>query len=224
VLQAITMHQPDIVIITTPNNPTGTSTPVRVIEEVCENTDALVVVDEAYQEFAEIPDDSACALLPRFGRLVVTRTMSKAFAFAGGRVGYMAAAAAVVDACRIVRLPYPLSTQTQTIARTALAHAPEMLENVEELRAQIQQLQSWLRDEGLEVVPSQSNFCLFGRFVDRHAVWEALLSHGVLVRETGPAGFLRVSAGTADEMAAFRAALSQVLLDHPERLDPRQEQ
>lgn len=211
VLAAIAEHDADIVVITTPNNPTGTTTPAHVIEEVLEGTDALVIVDEAYQEFTELPEDSACALLARFGRLVVTRTMSKAFAFAGGRLGYLAAAPAVVDACRIVRLPYHLSAQTQAIARVALAHAAEMLQNVEELRDEIQALQSWMRDQGLEVVPSQANFCLFGRFADRHAVWQGLLDRGVLIRETGPDGFLRVSAGTPDEMEAFRTALVEVL-------------
>ena len=218
ILAAIAEHQPDVVVITTPNNPTGTTIPASVLEEVLEGTDAVVVVDEAYQEFTDVPEDSACALLSRFGRLVVSRTMSKAFAFAGGRVGYLAAAPAIVDACRIVRLPYHLSAQTQALARVALAHAPEMLANVSELRFEIQQLQQWLRDRGLTVVPSQANFCLFGRFADRHAVWQRLLDQGVLVRETGPAGYLRVSAGTPDEMAAFRHALSQVLAEHPPRL------
>lgn len=211
VLDAVRATDADIVLITTPNNPTGTLTPPHVLEEVLENTDALVIVDEAYQEFVEFPEDSACALLSRFGRLVVTRTMSKAFAFAGGRVGYLAAAPAVVDACRIVRLPYHLSAQTQAIARVALAHAPEMLSAVDDLRENGQALQDWLRAQGLDVVPSQANFCLFGRFADRHAVWQGLLDRGVLVRETGPDGYLRVSSGTAAELAAFREALGDVL-------------
>lgn len=124
-----------------------------------------------------------------------------------------------MDACRIVRLPYHLSTQTQALARVALAHAPSMLDNVEELRQQIQELQVWLRGRRLDVVPSQANFCLFGRFADRHDVWQQLLDRGVLVRETGPAGYLRVSAGTPEEMAAFRDALDEVLAGAPERLE-----
>ena len=219
ILAAIEEHQPDLAILTTPNNPTGTTIPISVIGEVLEASDVIVIVDEAYQEFTEYPDDSACALLPRFGKLVVTRTMSKAFAFAGGRVGYLAAAPAIVDACRIVRLPYHLSAQTQALARVALSHAPAMLDNVEELRHQIQELQVWLRGRRLDVVPSQANFCLFGRFADRHDVWQQLLDRGVLVRETGPAGYLRVSAGTPEEMAAFRDALDEVLAGAPERLE-----
>ncbi len=211
VVAAVEEHQPSVLLICTPNNPTGTITPVTVIEEILERTDCMVIVDEAYQEFTEVPEDSSLALLPRFGRLVVSRTLSKAFALAGVRVGYFAAAPAVVDACRIVRLPYHLSSSTQVIARVALAHRHEMLDRVSELRATCQELQTWLRNQGLEVVPSQSNFCLFGRFADRHAVWESLLDRGVLIRETGPQGFLRVTAGTPAEIAAFKTALREVL-------------
>ena len=182
-----------------------------MIEEVCERVDCLVVVDEAYQEFTEVPEDSSLALLARFGRLIVTRTMSKAFALAGGRVGYLAAAPAVVDACRIVRLPYHMSAQTQAIARVALAHRGEMLAQVQALREECQGMQEWMRRAGLEVVPSQSNFILFGRFADRHGVWQEILDAGVLVREVGPEGFLRLNAGTPDEMRAFREAIGPIL-------------
>lgn len=218
---AIAKHQPTVVVITTPNNPTGTPTPVAVIDEILQrNPRVILVADEAYQEFAAEPLDSCLALLARHPRLVVSRTMSKAFAFAGGRLGYFAAAPAIVDACRIVRLPYHLSAHSQALARVALAHAREMLSRVDELRENGRRLQQWLGHSGLEVVPSDANFCLFGRFTDRHAVWQALLDHGVLVRETGPAGYLRVSYGTADEMAAFRDALKAVL-PAAERLSER---
>ena len=214
VLAAVEEHHPDMVLLCTPNNPTGTQTPVSVIQEICQQVDCLVIVDEAYQEFTEVPEDSALALLPSCGRLIVSRTMSKAFAMAGGRVGYLAAAPAVVDACRIVRLPYHMSAQTQALARVALANTREMLGQVEVLREQCQLIQEWLRNRGLQVVPSQANFCLFGRFTDRHAVWADLLKHGVLVRETGPAGYLRVSAGSPAEMAIFRDSLTEVLPNH----------
>lgn len=204
-LAAIREHNPDVVMITTPNNPTGTITDLATIDRICSSTSAMVVVDEAYQEFADSP--SALTLLDRYPRLVVCRTMSKAFALAGGRVGYLAASPAVVDACRIVRLPYHLSTQTQIIARVALAHATEMLSSVAELRNQCQQLQIWLRAEDFKVIDSQANFCLFGEFRDRNQVWEHLLGKGVLVRQTGPEGYLRVSAGTPEQMTAFKDAL-----------------
>lgn len=211
VLEAIERHRPSVVIITTPNNPTGTSVSPEVIDEVCRHTEAIIVVDEAYQEFSTQP--SSVSLLARHDNLVVARTMSKAFAMAGGRVGYLAAAPDIVDACRIVRLPYHLSLQTQVLARVALAHRDELLAGVAELGRQAREFQSWLAQRGYEVVPSDANFVLFGRFRDRHAVWQGLLDQGVLIRETGPDGFLRASAGTGEEMAALRDALVTL---HPE--------
>lgn len=211
VLAAAAAHDADILIITTPNNPTGTLTPAAVVDEICAGFDGMVIIDEAYQEFAEFPLDSAIALLPKYPKLVVTRTMSKAFALAGGRLGYLAACPAVVDACRIVRLPYHLSSMSQAIALVALKNSTEMLAKVEQLRVTIQQTQSWLKSKGLRVIPSQANFCLFGRFADRHEVWAKLVEKGVLIREVGPRGYLRVSAGTPKEMTIFREALSQVL-------------
>ena len=210
ILLAVARVEPTVVVITTPNHPTGTTTPVTVIAEVLANTDAIVVVDEAYQEFARDPEATALSLLADHGNLVVSRTMSKAFAFAGGRLGYLAAAPAIVDACRIVRLPYHLSAQTQAVASVALRHADEMLARVDDLRATRDELLRRGPQLGFEVVDSDANFVLIGRWADRHAAWQQLLDQGVLVRETGPEGFLRVSAGTPDEMAAFYAALARV--------------
>lgn len=210
VLDAIAEHAPSVVIITTPNNPTGTSTPLEVISAVLGATDAIVVVDEAYQEFSRTPERTALTLLGDYGNLIVSRTMSKAFAFAGGRLGYLAAAPAVVDACRIVRLPYHLSAQTQAVASVALRHADEMLARVDDLRAARDDLLTRLPAMGFEVVDSDANFVLVGRWTDRHGAFSQLLAQGVLVRETGPTGYLRVSAGTPEEMAAFYTALSAV--------------
>lgn len=224
VLDAIAEHQPTVVVITTPNNPTGTPTPLGVIRDVVSATDAIVVVDEAYQEFASHPDQTALTLLADHGNLVVSRTMSKAFAFAGGRLGYLAANRAIVDALRIVRLPYHLSAQSQALALVALANADEMLGQVDVLRRVRDEALLRLPALGVEVVPSDANFCLFGRFADRHDVWQRLLDRGVLVRETGPAGYLRVSAGTDEEMERFYAALAEVLAEGAPRLeDPRGE-
>ena len=146
----------------------------------------MVVVDEAYAEFARPGTPSALELLPRCPRLVVTRTMSKAFALAGARVGYLAADPAVVDALLLVRLPYHLSAVTQAVARAALAHAAELLATVDVLRAERDAIVAWLRAQGLTAADSDANFVLFGEFGDRHAVWQALLDRGVLIRETGP--------------------------------------
>jgi histidinol-phosphate aminotransferase len=202
---------PDLVFLTSPNNPTGTALRPEVIEAVCAAAPGMVVVDEAYAEFARDGTRSALTLLPAFGRLVVTRTMSKAFALAGARVGYLAADPAVIDALLIVRLPYHLSALTQAAARAALGHAAELLSRVAELRAERDATAAWLRGRGLAVADSDANFVLFGGLGDRRAVWQGLLAAGVLVREVGPPGWLRVTIGTAAEMAAFRAALAGVL-------------
>ena len=199
-----------MVFLTSPNNPTGTALPLDVIEAVCQAAPGIVVVDEAYAEFARAGTPSALTLLPRFPRLVVTRTMSKAFAMAGARVGYLAGSPELIAALLIVRLPYHLSAVTQAVARAALACAAEPLASVAALRAERDGCVAWLRGRGFSVADSDANFVLFGRFADRHAVWQGLLDHGVLVRETGPAGWLRVTIGTPAEMAAFRDALAQV--------------
>ena len=208
---AIAEHAPDVVLVTSPNNPTGTAVDLATVRAICDAAPGVVVVDEAYVEFARAGTPSALELLPAYPRLAVSRTMSKAFAFAGGRLGYLAAAPAFVDALRVVRLPYHLSAVTQAVARVALAHAPEMLAAVDQLRAARDDVARWLDGQGLEVAESDANFVLFGRFADRHAVWQALLDRGVLIRETGPAGWLRVSAGTPAEMDAFTSALAAVL-------------
>lgn len=211
VLSGIERTGANLAIITTPNNPTGTSTSLETIAEILSRTETLVIVDEAYQEFARNPELSAVTLLPRFGNLIVVRTMSKAFALAGARVGYLAADPAIVDACRIVRLPYHLSAQTQAVARVALAHADELLATVDDLRSTRDDMLRRLPQLGVEVIDSDANFCLFGRFADRHDVWQRLLDRGVLVRETGPEGYLRVCVGTPQETEAFYTALAEVL-------------
>ena len=210
-LAAIAEHRPDLVFLTSPNNPTGSVIPAEVIEEISAASPGMVVVDEAYAEFSRDQRATALALLGRYRRLVVTRTMSKAFALAGARVGYLAADPAVVDALQIVRLPYHLSALTQAAARAALARSAELLRTVQEIRQARDELVGWLRGRGLTVVDSDANFVLFGTFGDRHAVWQALLDQGVLIREVGPAGWLRVTVGAPAELAAFRTALEAVL-------------
>jgi histidinol-phosphate aminotransferase len=208
---AIAEHRPSVIFLASPNNPTGTALRLPDIEAILDVAPGMVIVDEAYAEFRRAGVPSALSLLPRYPRLAVTRTMSKAFALAGGRLGYLAAAPAVVDAVRIVRLPYHLSAVSQVVARVALAHAAELLAAVEALRDERDRTVAWLREIGLVAAESDANFVLFGTFADRHAVWQGLLDRGVLIRETGPDGWLRVSIGTPQEMAAFRAALQEVL-------------
>ncbi|MDT4918046.1 MAG: histidinol-phosphate aminotransferase [Pseudonocardiales bacterium] len=211
VRDVLAAEQPSVVLLASPNNPTGTALPLADIAAILDAAPGVVVVDEAYGEFRRAGVPSALSLLPNSPRLVVTRTMSKAFALAGGRLGYLAASRAVVDAVRIVRLPYHLSAVTQAVARVALANADELLDTVDELRAERDRTVAWLRSVGLQAADSDANFVLFGTFADRRAVWQGLLDRGVLIRETGPDGWLRVSIGTPGEMAAFRRALEEVL-------------
>ena len=206
----IEAERPDVVFLTSPNNPTGTALDPAHTRAVLEAAPGLVVVDEAYAEFRRAGTPSALELLAQFPRLVVTRTMSKAFALAGGRLGYLAADPAIVDALRIVRLPYHLSSVTQAAAEAALRHAPELLAQVDGLRVERDRTAQRLSDDGFTVAESDANFVLFGTFADRHAVWQGLVDRGVLVRETGPLGWLRVSIGTPEEMQAFHTALQEV--------------
>ncbi|ROO83984.1 histidinol-phosphate aminotransferase [Actinocorallia herbida] len=208
---AVQEHRPDIVFLTSPNNPTGTSLDLAAIEAVLEVAPGMVVVDEAYGEFRRAGTPSALELLEGHPRLIVTRTMSKAFALAGARLGYLAADPAVLDALLLVRLPYHLSSVTQAVARTALSFRDELLGYVEQLRTERDAVVDWLRGEGLEVADSDANFVLFGEFADRDALWQRMLDRGVLIRAVGPPRWLRVSVGTPEEMAAFRAALQESL-------------
>lgn len=202
---------PTIVLLTSPNNPTGTALPVadlRAIADAALEAGAMVIVDEAYAEFRHDGVPSACELFAEFPNLVVTRTMSKAFALAGARIGYaIAADQRVVDTLRVVRLPYHLSGVTQAVAMTALQHAEILQAQVSLLRGERDALAQWLIDRGFSVAPSDANFLLFGPFDDRTAVWRRLLDQGVLIREVGPAGWLRVTIGAPDENAMFRRAL-----------------
>jgi len=204
-------HQPHVVFLCSPNNPTGTALSLEVVEAVYAAAErAVVVVDEAYAEFARPGTPSALTLLEGRPRLVVTRTMSKAFAFAGGRLGYLAADPALVDALRLVRLPYHLSAPTQAIALGALAHADQMLGTVEAIKEQRDRMVTRLAELGYAPVASDANFVLFGGLVDAAATWRALLDRGVLVRDVGIPHYLRVTAGTPAETDAFLAAVAEI--------------
>jgi histidinol-phosphate aminotransferase len=211
--ELVEKERPSVVLLPSPNNPTGTALPQEAVTALCEavGESGVVVVDEAYGEFRRAGTPSALELLPQHSNLVVSRTMSKAFALAGARVGYLAAAPEICDAIRVVRLPYHLSAVTQATALAALRHAPELLGKVHDLRVERDRTVDWLRSQGLQVADSDANFALFGTFADRHAVWQGLLERGVLIRETGPDGWLRVSIGTPEEMQAFQDALTDVM-------------
>jgi histidinol-phosphate aminotransferase len=208
-------RRPTLVLLASPNNPTGTALPLDDAAAIAQAAadvpgGCVVVIDEAYAEFRRRGVPSAITLLPELPNLAVTRTMSKAFALAGGRLGYLAASPAIVDALRIVRLPYHLSAVTQAIARAALAHARDLQAQVDEIRAERDETVRWLRGQGYTVADTDANFALFGPFGDRERVFRGMLDRGILIRVVGPEGWLRVSIGTPQEMARFRAALTEV--------------
>lgn len=212
---AIKDVQPSLVIVASPNNPTGTALTldeVRTLADACAAVEggSVLVVDEAYAEFRRHGVPSAASLLPEIPHLAVSRTMSKAFAFAGGRIGYLASSREVIDVIRIVRLPYHLSAVAQAAARAALAHHRELQAQIDEIRAERDDTVDWLRGKGYRVPDTDANFVLFGPFDDAQAIFEGLLERGVLIRVVGPKGFLRVSIGTAREMAMFRHALTEI--------------
>lgn len=202
--------RPDVVILCSPNNPTGTPLDLEVVDAVYEATAGIVIVDEAYHEFTPPGTRSATSLLPGRERLAVSRTMSKAFAFAGARVGYLAADPALIDALRLVRLPYHVSSLTQAAARAALAHAPLMLRTVADIARQRDRMVAALAELGYAPHPSWANFVLFGGVSDPRRTWQRLYERGVLVRDIGMPGHLRVSAGTAAETDAFLAAIASI--------------
>lgn len=240
---AVTDKRPDVLFLTSPNNPTGGVLSPAEIERLVQAAPGIVIVDEAYAEFAEVPaastsggagtqseagtqgetevqsgagtqgetSASAVGLIARYpAKLVVSRTMSKAFAFAGGRLGYLIAAPAVVDAVQLVRLPYHLSSLTQAAARAALAHADETLASVARLVAERERVADELGSRGYSVIPSSANFLLFGAFSDAPAAWQRFVDAGVLLRDVGIAGYLRVTIGTEQDNDAFLAACRMV--------------
>ncbi len=210
-LKEISTQKPKLVFITTPNNPTGTSTAISDIRKIIEasaQVGGLTIIDEAYAEFSEQP--STIELLSEYLNLVVIRTMSKAFSFAGVRVGYLAAGKEVVDALQLVRLPYHLSTPTQLLAKVALEFQGELLAEVEQLKIERNKVVAELQNLGLTVVPSSANFLLFSIDNEKN-VWQELVRVGVLVRDVGIAGHLRVTIGTPSENDRFLAALREIL-------------
>jgi histidinol-phosphate aminotransferase len=202
---AIADRKPDVVFLASPNNPTGQSVSLLDLRRLLDATAGIVIVDEAYGEFSSRP--SAVALVGEYPtKLVVTRTMSKAFAFAGGRLGYLIATPAVIEAMLLVRLPYHLSSITQAAARAALRHADDTLGSVATLIVERERVTTALNGMGFQVVPSDANFVLFGRFADAPGTWQRYLDDGVLIRDVGIPGYLRTTIGLAAENDAFLAA------------------
>lgn len=210
-LAAVAQNQPDIIFITTPNNPTGGVTGLDDIAALADTAPGILIVDEAYGEFSSAP--SAVTLLDKYPtKLVVSRTMSKAFDFAGGRLGYFVADPAFVEAVMLVRLPYHLSVLSQAAATVALRHSADTLATVEKIAAERERVANRLRELGYTVLPSESNFLFFGCFTDQHRVWEQFLDREVLIRDVGVAGHLRLTVGLPEENSAF-LAVAEALAD-----------
>lgn len=206
---AIDDRRPDVVFVASPNNPSGQSISLDDLRSVLDAAPGIVIVDEAYGEFSSQP--SAIALIADYPtKLIVTRTMSKAFAFAGGRLGYLIAAPAVIEAMLLVRLPYHLSVVTQAAARAALRHADDTLGSVAQLIAERERVCAALTAMGFRVIPSDANFVLFGEFADAPATWQRYLDAGILIRDVGIPGYLRATTGLPEENDALLAASKQL--------------
>ncbi|TDK86346.1 histidinol-phosphate transaminase [Mycolicibacterium mucogenicum] len=211
---AISAQQPDVVFVTSPNNPTGQSVPLDDLRRLLDVTPGVLILDEAYGEFSSQP--SGVALLAEYpAKLIISRTMSKAFAFAGGRLGYLVADPAVIDAMLLVRLPYHLSVLTQAAARAALRHADETLSSVATLAAERDRVAAALSGMGFRVIPSDANFILFGEFADAAATWQRYLDAGVLIRDVGIPGFLRTTVGLASENDALLEVSAKLAASEP---------
>jgi len=209
-MQAIKENNPDIVFVASPNNPSGQSVSLDELRRLLDAlSTGILILDEAYGEFSSQP--SAVKLIDEYPtKLVVTRTMSKAFAFAGGRLGYLIAAPALIEAMLLVRLPYHLSSLTQAAARAALRHADDTLGSVAKLIAERDRVTEALTGMGFRVIPSDANFVLFGEFSDAPATWQRYLDEGVLIRDVGIQGYLRATTGLAEENDALLEASARI--------------
>jgi len=212
-IHEVTKSKPALTFITSPNNPTGgavTIAEIQLLANACKDVGGLLVVDEAYAEFSQ--EKSAVTLIANNPHVIVIRTMSKAFAFAGARVGYLVSHPAVKDAMMIVRLPYHLSALTQAAAQVAIDHRTELLSEVATLITAREELVHSLNEMGLTTIPSSANFLLFTGFrQDAPQLWAALLEKGVLIRDVGLSGYLRVTIGNEAENQLFIASLKELI-------------
>jgi histidinol-phosphate aminotransferase len=206
-------ERPAITFVCSPNNPTGTAEDPTTVRAVLDGAPGLVVVDEAYGQFA---DWSAVELVDDARPLVVTRTFSKTWSLAALRLGYAIAPAPVVAMLERVALPYHLDSVKQLAGRLAVKYRGEMAARVSALVRERQRLLARFASMPVEMWPSQANFILFRPQTRTGTeVWQGLVDRSVLVRDTsswpGLAGCLRVTVGTPEENDRFLAALTEVL-------------
>lgn len=212
-LHLIETERPEIVIVCSPNNPTGGCERRATIEALLDAASGLVVIDEAYGEF-DAHEHSAVDLLADNPNLVITKTFSKAWRLAGVRIGYMMADPALIAELARIRLPYHLSAITQLVGVAAIRHADETLALVRSIVGQRDRMAAELSALGVKTYPSRANFVLF-EVDDPDEVWRGLLERDVLIRNySGVPGLercLRVTAGLPEETDAFVTAIKEAL-------------
>ena len=202
---------PDVVFVCSPNNPTGNAQTTDAVASLAGRTHALVIVDEAYIEFGGA---TCLPLVAEHPNVVITRTMSKAFALAGARIGYALGAPDVIDDMQRVRLPYHLSAITQAAGVAAIRHAKEAMAILDAIRDERDRILAALRSlPDITVYPSDANFVLFVPPKPAAEVWQGLVDRGVLIRDLSSVipNALRVTAGTTHEVDLFLSALEEVL-------------
>ncbi|WP_419922857.1 histidinol-phosphate transaminase [Candidatus Poriferisodalis sp.] len=211
-------YQPSIVFLCSPNNPTGTSERRDVLERALEIAPGLVVVDEAYGQFADWSAIDLCDDAGGPDNLVVTRTYSKTWAMAGARLGYAVIPVGMAAEVEKVVLPYHVDTFKQIAGRAALRFTDQMEHRVAAIVSERERISAELAQMRIDVWPSQSNFILFRTSPAGHSgddVWQALVDRSVLVRNCSAwprlADCLRVTVGTPAENDRFLQALAEVL-------------
>jgi histidinol-phosphate aminotransferase len=216
VARVVSSARPAITYLCSPNNPTGiaeTPETVRAVLAMVAEVGGLLVVDEAYSQFAPW---SALELVADDVPLVVTRTYSKTWSMAAARLGYLLGPSWLVAELDKVVLPYHLDALKQAAGLIALDYVEDMERRVSILTEERGRVDAALRELPCEVWPSAANFILFRPVgVDADAVWQALVDRSVLVRNCsgwpGLSGCLRVTIGTRDEDDRFLTALREVL-------------
>lgn len=211
-LGTIEERSPDIIVVSNPNNPTGTMAPETLLIDLLNATDALVLVDEAYFEFSR---QTLRPHMERHPNLVILRTFSKAFSLAGLRAGYLLAHEEVVTELTKVRQPYSVNKFTQVAAALTFRERMVFEANISEtLRNRDRLVHGLSGMSDLEVFPSEANFVLF-RLPHASAVWRDLLhDHSILVRDfsrtPGLENCLRVTVGSDDEVERFLQAMDEI--------------
>jgi histidinol-phosphate aminotransferase len=213
VAEIVSAHDPEITLVANPNNPTGALIDADTIQKLHDTVKGLLVIDEAYIEFAP-GEASARPLLGALPRLVISRTFSKAFRLAGLRLGYLLAPARVVEDVMRVRLPYHLNAITQLAGLVALEQEPAFLDHRQDTAEERERVRTAITAlPGVEVLPSAANFLLL--LTDQTDVFERLLDHGVLIRDlssaVGRPGTWRATVGTPEENDRLIAALAAVI-------------